>query len=150
RGRVLLVDDEPIVRELVRSLLGRLDLDVTEAGDGQEALMLFGARTFDAVLLDGEMPGMDGLETVRAIRAAGGRGASLPVIAMTAHSSPEDRARYLAAGMSEHVGKPVDERELARVLGRFVRVGAGLDVASGVARAGGDAALHARLLRGFL
>jgi len=120
RGRrVLLADDDAISREVAKALLSGMGLDVAEAKDGLEALERLSRESFDAVLLDGEMPRLSGLETVKRIREQAEL-RTLPVVAMTAHSSAEDRERFLAAGMSEHVGKPIEEAELRRVLGRFV------------------------------
>jgi len=166
---VLLVEDHPINRELARELLAQTGLSVTEATNGVEALELLAARRFDAVLMDVQMPGMDGLEAVRAIRAQETT-KHLPVIAMTAHAMLGDRERFLEAGMSDYVAKPIEESELQRVLSRWLRVaeegpsadtGAapaaaelpealpGFDLASGLRRAG-SVELYRRLVRMFL
>jgi len=165
--QVLLVEDHPINRELAHELLGQAGLDVTEAQNGVEALEQLGARRFDAVLMDVQMPDMDGLEAVRLIRDQPELG-GLPVIAMTAHAMLGDRERFLEAGMSDYVAKPIEEAELFRVLARWLKVDAagarplpvdtaglpaslpGLDVASGVRRVGGKADLYRRLVAGVL
>jgi len=170
---VLLVEDHPVNRELARELLEAAGLSVTEAQNGLEALEQLRARRFDVVLMDVQMPGMDGLEAVRAIRARPDLG-GLPVIAMTAHAMVGDKERFLAAGMSDYVAKPIEEDELYQALGRWLKVevageGApaaipeappeadslpaslpGLDVASGLRRTGGNADLYRRLLAGLL
>jgi PAS domain S-box-containing protein len=161
---VLLVEDHPINRELARELLSQSGLSITEANDGLEAVAAVEARRFDAVLMDVQMPGMDGLEAVRAIRSLEGR-RDLPVIAMTAHAMMGDRERFLAAGMSDYVAKPIEEAELTRVLARWLRTsraptgpapdGAGLavpgvDLEGGLRRAAGNADLYRRLLVAFV
>jgi len=161
--RVLLVEDHPINRELARELLGLHGLEVVEAHDGLAAVQAVESQRFDAVLLDVQMPVMDGLEAAQAIRALEG-GAELPLIAMTAHAMAGDRERFLAAGMSDYVAKPIDEDQLAAVLSRWLRpsergaaaVAAeqagelpalpGIDVAGGLRRAMGNAELYERLL----
>jgi two-component system, sensor histidine kinase and response regulator len=164
---VLLVEDHPINRELARELLGQAGLQVTEACNGVEALERLSERKFDAVLMDVQMPDMDGLEAVRLIRDREDL-AGLPVIAMTAHAMLGDRERFLEAGMSDYVAKPIEEAELFRVLARWLEVEAGavlpgpeaqgglpasvpgLDVAAGLRRVGGKAELYRRILGGVL
>jgi two-component system sensor histidine kinase/response regulator len=118
---VLLVEDGDLNRIIARELLSRRGVHVVVASSGPEALAHLAARSFDAVLMDVHMPGMDGLQTTRAIRTSGAVWASLPVIAMTAATSSSDIDRCLAGGMNAHVGKPIDTRQLMRVLARFVQ-----------------------------
>jgi len=113
-SRVLLVDDDMINRHILRELLSQLGLEVTEARNGAEALTLLDDTTFDVVLLDIEMPQLDGRETVKAIRARE-RYRDLPVIAMTAH----DRS-HAVDGMTDYLGKPIDGPQLAAVLSRVL------------------------------
>jgi signal transduction histidine kinase/CheY-like chemotaxis protein/ligand-binding sensor domain-containing protein len=117
--RVLLVDDEAITRAIASELLTTLGLEVTEAHDGVEALELLDAHSFDAVVLDLEMPRLDGRETVKRIRARE-RLRNLPVIAVTSH----DRDQAFVEGMTDYVAKPIDERQVVAVLGRYVRLSA--------------------------
>ena len=116
--RLLLVEDEPINRLAVSSLLRKDGHTVQEAASGREALDILGREAMDAVLLDIQMPDMDGLETLAAIRrgAASGQWPDLPVIALTAHAMAGDRERFLAAGMDEYLAKPVEHQELILVL----------------------------------
>jgi len=109
--RVLVVDDHPINRDVARLYLERLDCRVRTAADGPEAVAAAGAEPFDLVLMDLQMPGMDGFEATRAIRAGGGASAATPVLALTAHAGEEMRARCLAAGMQGFIAKPI-RREL--------------------------------------
>jgi len=118
--RVLLVEDNEINREVARELLSAAGLDVTEAHNGYQAMEKLSSETFDAVLMDVQMPELDGVETVRAIRAASGRFGNLPVIAMTAHAMLGDRERFLDAGMSDYIAKPIEEKELIAVLRKWI------------------------------
>jgi two-component system sensor histidine kinase/response regulator len=145
--RVLLAEDNPVNQDVAGELLRRVGLVVETATDGEQAVQLAQERRYDAVLMDVQMPGMDGLAATRTIRQALGRG--LPIIAMTAHAFGEDRAACLAAGMNDHVAKPVDPLRLYATLLRWLpmRGVAGADGADGAAGAGphGPAGLADRL-----
>ena len=119
--RLLLVEDEAINRLAVGGLLRRDGHAVLEAASGREALDVLARSPVDAVLLDIQMPDMDGLETLAAIRqgAAAGAWPDPPVIALTAYAMAGDRERFLAAGMDDYLAKPVEHRELTRVLARL-------------------------------
>ncbi|MDO9315664.1 MAG: response regulator [Burkholderiaceae bacterium] len=104
--RVLLVEDNPVNQEVAGELLSSVGLTVEIASDGAQAVQLVLTRNYDLVLMDVQMPVMDGLAATRAIRERAGR--SLPIIAMTANAFGEDRTECLEAGMNDHVGKPVD------------------------------------------
>jgi PAS domain S-box-containing protein len=116
--RVLLAEDNPVNQEVAGELLRRAGLVVATAADGAQALARLRQESFDAVLMDVQMPGMDGLSATRALRAEFGD--ALPVIAMTAHAFGEDRAACLAAGMNDHVAKPVDPERLYATLLRWL------------------------------
>ncbi|MBL8491617.1 MAG: response regulator, partial [Rhodocyclaceae bacterium] len=120
-ARVLLVEDNPINQDVAAELLSLADLDVTVADDGAEALARVEKESFDLVLMDMQMPRMDGIAATRAIRALPGR-QGLPIIAMTANAFEEDRQRCLDAGMDDHVGKPVDPDQMYRCLARWLSV----------------------------
>jgi len=116
---ILLVEDNPINQDVAEELLRSAGLTVTLAGDGRQALERLAEQDFDLVLMDVQMPVMDGLQATRLLREQP-RLAQLPVIAMTANAFGEDRARCLAAGMSDHVGKPVDPEQLYATLLRWL------------------------------
>ncbi len=114
-ARVLVVEDNEINQQVARELLESVGIVVRLAGDGEQALAALDKESVDAVLMDVQMPVMDGLEATRRIRADG-RFAALPVIAMTAHAMVQDRRASLDAGMDDHVNKPIDPGELYGVL----------------------------------
>lgn len=118
--RLLLVDDSAISQELAIEVLTHAGARVAIAVDGQQALEALAAVAFDAVVMDLEMPVMDGYEAVRSIRRQP-RWRELPIVAMTASVGPAERARALAAGMNEHVGKPIDAQALVGALSRLLR-----------------------------
>ncbi|MDX5376186.1 MAG: response regulator [Halomonas sp.] len=117
---VLIVDDNAINRRLLRELLQRPGLELVEASSGEEALALAEGTSFQLVLMDIRMPGLDGIETTQALRRLGGQWASCPVIAVTAHAHDSERDRLKAAGMQEVLTKPVDSNRLEAVLHRHV------------------------------
>jgi CheY-like chemotaxis protein len=104
---VLLVEDEPINREAVQLLLESVGLRVELAGDGLDAVARVIERRFDLVLMDMQMPLLDGPDASRRIRQTP-NGAELPIVALTANVFARDRARCLAAGMNDFLSKPVD------------------------------------------
>ncbi len=116
RLRVLVAEDNAINQKVATLLLERLGHAVTVVDDGRKAVEAALADTFDLVLMDCHMPVMDGFEATRALREAGDR---TPVVALTAASLPEERARCLASGMEDVVLKPVRRPELAQVLARY-------------------------------
>ncbi len=120
--RILAVDDNAIGREVVREVLRRSGADVETADSGEAAIAaVAGAGTpFDLVLMDVQMPGMDGVEATRRLRAMPGLGASVPIIALTASALPTDRQRCLDAGMNDHIAKPLDSEQLIDTVSRWL------------------------------
>jgi two-component system KDP operon response regulator KdpE len=118
--RILVVDDESAIRRALRPPLAELGFQVTEAARGEEALQLLRTVTFDAVLLDVNMPGIGGVETLRRIRAMAPR---LPILMLTVRDKEEEKVEALDLGADDYVTKPFSTRELiARVRAAIRRV----------------------------
>ena len=118
--RLLVVEDNMVNQELIVALLSPFDLSIVTAADGVEAVEAASREDFDLILMDIQMPNMDGLTATRRIRAdcpAARR--QPPIIAMTANVMPDQIARCLAAGMDDHIGKPIDPARLLQVLERW-------------------------------
>jgi len=170
-AHVLLVEDNAINREIALTVLSRAGIVVDVACDGQEALQMVDRQRFDGVLMDCQMPVMDGYAATRALREQA-RWRDLPVIAMTANAMVGDRDKALAAGMNDHIAKPIDVEEMFATLARWIRplapaavvapdpAGAdaradpladvaGIDSRAGVAAMMGDSTLYIHLLRMF-
>ena len=121
RGQVLLVEDNPINQMVGKAMLDNLGLQSQMAPNGAEAVALVQAQHFDLVLMDCQMPVMDGYEATAAIRRLpGGRGASLPVIALTANVLQADEQRCRASGMDGFIGKPYALADLHAVLAMWL------------------------------
>ncbi len=118
-ARILLVDDNAINQEVAAEFLHTVGMTVTSAGNGREALQALDGQTFDLVLMDIQMPEMDGLEATRRIRSIP-RFQDLPIIAMTAHAMTGDRDKSLAAGMNDHITKPIDQKILYQTLKQWI------------------------------
>jgi signal transduction histidine kinase/CheY-like chemotaxis protein/HPt (histidine-containing phosphotransfer) domain-containing protein len=120
-GRVLVVDDVEMNRALVRAMLTDAGWAVDLAEDGEAGVRMAAAGGYAAVLMDVRMPGIDGLEATRRIRALGGPAAAVPVVALSASVLPAEIALCREAGMDAHVPKPVEKRVLLRMLADVVR-----------------------------
>jgi CheY-like chemotaxis protein len=119
--RVLLVEDNRVNQTIVTRLLERCGHAVEVAGDGQAGLAALERGRFDLVLMDVQMPHMDGFEATAAIRAReSARGDHTIIVAMTAHAMKGDRERCLAAGMDGYIAKPVDRQELLATIARLL------------------------------
>ena len=172
--RLLLVEDNAINQQIAVELLEGVGASIDVANNGREALDMLSAdggnTRYDLVLMDLQMPKMDGYEATTHIRTTSSL-ADLPVIAMTAHATAEERERCLAAGMRGHITKPIDPELLYRTLMQFHRPGqaavtagpvgrvshaaglaeiAGLDVADGLNRVAGNMRLYRSLLGQFV
>ncbi|MEE8353027.1 MAG: response regulator, partial [Dehalococcoidales bacterium] len=155
--RVLLAEDNAAALVIARKRLEKRGHDVRTAGNGLEAVALAREMEFDLVLMDVEMPGMNGLEATRAIRAIDTASARrLPIIAMTAYARQQDRLRCLEAGMDGYLSKPMSDAELHREIERVLASGAGgdtpptLDIAAALAATDGDGDLLIEAIELFL
>lgn len=161
-SRVLLVEDNEMNRELALELLNDAGLSVAVACHGQEALDLLAADPhFDGILMDCQMPVMDGYTATRAIRQRPEL-AGIPIIAMTANTMAGDREQALAAGMDDHIGKPLNVDAMFGTLARWIKPRGdtphepgrsgelpGIDQRAGLATCGGKADLYRRMLLKF-
>ncbi len=122
RGRrILVVEDNPINRHLLRKLLEKRGLQVSLAENGEQGVQRVREELFDAVLMDIQMPVMDGLEATRIIRKEEkSQGCRLPILAMTAHALSCDYEKSLEAGMDDHLTKPINPGELCAALGKWI------------------------------
>jgi signal transduction histidine kinase/DNA-binding response OmpR family regulator len=170
-ANILLVEDNQINQQVAQEILESANIRVALANNGQEALDQVLSQDFDAVLMDIQMPVMDGFEAVREIRRRGKT--SLPIIAMTAHALVGDREKSIESGMNDHVTKPIDPEELMRTLGHWLPDREndavpqtppsdttdgepvvmpelpGVDTAQGLSRLRGNQRLYEKLLRHF-
>ncbi len=173
-ARVLLVEDNPVNQEVAAELLLSLGLQVDLADDGAQAVARFSAGRYDLILMDMQMPVMDGLLATAAIRRLPG-GERVPIVALTASAFHDDRAQCLAAGMDDFLGKPVEPGQLHRCLMTWLGPAgslastaapvpplpedeaalqsalgaASLDIPDALARLGGDTLLYRRSLQLF-
>jgi CheY-like chemotaxis protein len=123
--RILLAEDNRVNQAVAKAMLAKRGHDVTVAVDGREALEKLASDTFDLVLMDVQMPEMDGFAATHAIRAREeGSGRRIPIIAMTAHAMSGDRERCLEAGMDDYVSKPINPTHLFEAMDRVLAPGA--------------------------
>jgi signal transduction histidine kinase/DNA-binding response OmpR family regulator len=171
-ARILLAEDNDINQQIAVELLEGAGAAVTVARNGREAVEMVAheTRPFDAVLMDLQMPEMDGYQATERLRSDA-RFQALPIIAMTAHATSEERRRCREAGMNDHVAKPIDPENLFETVSRFYHRPAdaaaappaptvpaelpavpevtGLDTSDGLRRVGGNRKLYAKLLEQF-
>jgi len=114
--RVLVAEDHPVNQELLRIILQSVGVQVHVVGDGAQAVDAYRSGGFDIILMDVQMPVMDGPEAARRIRALETEGARVPIIALTANVMPHQVNAYLAAGMDAHLGKPIDFNALVETM----------------------------------
>jgi signal transduction histidine kinase/CheY-like chemotaxis protein len=119
-AHVLVVEDSPVNRLVAMHVLERCGFRAHVVNDGREALQALSTQRYDAVLMDCQMPNIDGYAATRELRRREGGGRHTPVIAMTAHAMTGDRERCLAAGMDDYVTKPVRSQALVEVLRRWI------------------------------
>lgn len=164
-AHLLLVEDNEINQELALELLVNNGISVAVANDGQEALDLLDKDKFDGVLMDCQMPVMDGYSATRELRKQE-RFKDLPVLAMTANAMAGDREKVLIAGMNDHIAKPVNVNEMFRTMARWITPAKpvatmvkqqvdeikvpeleGINTGEGLARTQGNSKLYLKLLR---
>jgi two-component system sensor histidine kinase/response regulator len=180
-ARILLAEDNEINQQIAIELLEGAGAAVRVASNGRQAVEILSngpqPPPFDMVLMDLQMPEMDGYQATAKLRSDG-RFSALPIIAMTAHATLEERQRCLAAGMMDHISKPIDPASLFETVGRFYKpaettttagrgeeslppppgpqpdqdlpVIAGLDTKDGLSRVAGNRKLYSKLLRSFI
>ncbi|MEJ2620372.1 MAG: transporter substrate-binding domain-containing protein [Candidatus Thiodiazotropha sp.] len=171
-GSVLLVEDNHINQQVARELIEGMGITVDTAENGKFALEALNSKRYDLVLMDLQMPEMDGFETTQRIRAIDDYH-SLPIVAMTAHAMASEREQCLASGMNEHIPKPIDPTHLNRVLSRWLQPAndakkadtvsqdqalkidlpdslPGIDLKWGLERVGGNHRLYLNLIREFV
>ena len=119
---ILLADDNETNRMVASTILVEQGFNVHEVSNGRAALEAATARAYDLILMDVSMPEMDGLTAARLIRKLAGKLGAIPILAMTAHAMPGDRERCIAAGMDDHIAKPVNRAMLLTAIGRWLAV----------------------------
>lgn len=118
---ILIAEDNATNQKVIEALLAYEGHRATIVNNGAEALAAIQRMNFDLILMDIHMPVMDGLTATRSIRASGGWGAYIPIVALTANAMAGDRERYLAEGMTDHVTKPIDTDQLTAALSRAAK-----------------------------
>jgi CheY-like chemotaxis protein/HPt (histidine-containing phosphotransfer) domain-containing protein len=162
-----LVEDNPINQELAYELLTSAGLEITVANNGREALEWLDKKSFTCILMDVQMPVLDGLQATRLIREQD-RFDALPVIAMTAGAMTEERQQTIDAGMDDHITKPIDIDQMFATIAHWIKYGRArgpsekeplengeakipsLDITFGLKSVGNKAAFHRKLLRTYL
>ena len=174
-AHLLLVEDNEINRQVAQEMLEGFGLEVTTAENGEEAIALLEAEEFDGVLMDMQMPVMDGVTATRVIRK-NPRFSKLPIIALTANVMVSEQNEFVGAGITDYIGKPIDPDRLVTTLAKWVRPARttanaagsapvvqevqksesetlpnlpGVNVAETVRRMGGSVALYCTLLDKF-
>ncbi|MFY0610708.1 MAG: response regulator [Hyphomicrobiaceae bacterium] len=115
-AKILLAEDNPTNAMVAKTILRRAGYDVEHVVDGEKAFAAVSAKSFDIILMDISMPGMDGIEATRLIRQLPTNCACVPIVAMTAHSLSGDKERFLDAGMNDYVTKPIRKELLIKAI----------------------------------
>lgn len=117
--RVLIAEDNEINQRVIVGLVERLGHSTAVVGNGEEVLEILKSREFDVILMDIQMPGIDGVMAAKWIRSSDGPASKIPIVALTANAMTGDREKYLAQGMDDYLAKPIDPAALASILERF-------------------------------
>jgi len=122
--RILVVEDNPVNQKVAQAMLRKMGLRADVVANGQEAINALQMIPYDLVLMDCQMPEMDGLEATRVIRLEGSKALNprIPIIAMTAATMQGDREKCIQAGMNDFIAKPVQQRELAEIIDRWLAI----------------------------
>ena len=115
---VLIVDDQPMIQTVIRMMLETLGVEICEAGTGAQAVQVCRDRRFDVVLMDMQMPGMDGLQATRAIRRLEAMVGRPPcrIVMLTGHADEDSRIRAAIAGANQHLPKPIELDQLVKAV----------------------------------
>jgi CheY-like chemotaxis protein len=123
RARLLVAEDDEVTRKVLGFMLGKTGFDFEFVGDGLQAVEMWEKGGYDLIVMDGQMPLMDGFTAARTIRARElERGGHVPIVAMTAHALKEDEERCIAAGMDAYVSKPIDFKRCMEVISGLISI----------------------------
>ncbi len=117
RGHLLVADDTPLMQQLVKRMLEKMGFEVSLAKNGVEAVELATTQPFDAIIMDMQMPEMDGMEATRLLRE---KGYTLPIFALTANVVEKYRVAFYEAGCDGFIGKPIDNNKLKQLLQEYL------------------------------
>ena len=117
-GKILVAEDNPSNQKLITILLQKMGLDVSLADDGISAVQMCEAETFDVILMDRQMPNMNGYEATRQLRS---KGITTPVVAVTANAMMGDEEKCLEAGCDGYISKPIDRTRLTEIIGQYLK-----------------------------
>ena len=126
-ARILVAEDNPVNQEVIKEILGSMGYEFEIASTGEEAVAMFASNPYDLVLMDVQMPELDGLEATRQIRQAEeavGGGGRIPIVALTAGAMEGDADKCLRSGMDDYLAKPLDQRKLAQTLEHWLQAAA--------------------------
>lgn len=118
--RVLVADDYFVNQEVAQDILELMDLEVEVAENGKEALEKHQTKSFDVILMDIQMPEMDGFEATKAIRTNEGQNKHTPIIALTANALTGDREKCIEAGMDDYIPKPIEADKLEELMKKYL------------------------------
>jgi CheY-like chemotaxis protein len=119
RVRLLIVEDDPIVQELIKTYAESLDFDGEICGSGEEALIAAAGRAYDVILMDQQMPGMNGLEAAQKIRDSGNMNSKTPIIAVSGYERDAHREAALGMGVNDFLSKPFDVEQLRIIVEKW-------------------------------